>query len=512
MTVTATDTGTDQAQRQMMTITSPIDGEVVGSVPRHSPEDVVAAVARARAAQPAWAGLPFGQRAKIFKRFHDRLLRDQDSLMDVIQAEGGKSRRDAFVEVFAVAAETRYYAQHGGRFLRARRVQAAIPLRDRVKVAYRPVGVVGVISPWNFPFMLSITDAIPAMLAGNTVVNKPASLTPLSVHWARNKLIEAGLPEGVFQVVTGPGSELGDTLIDHVDSIMFTGSAATGRHVAERAAGRLIPFSLELGGKNALLVLPDANMKHAARVAVEGAFNNCGQVCVNWERVYIHKDIYDRFLAELLRQVQGVRLGSDGGFDIDLGSLISGGQLEVVEEHLQDATAKGARILYGGKRRPDLGPLFYEPTIVEGVTPDMVAYAEETFGPLLAVYRVGSVEEAIRLANDSRYGLHFGVFTANRRLGERIAAQLDAGSVSVNDTYVSWAAMAAPMGGFKQSGVGRRHGGAEGIRKFTEPQTILTNMTGFQISSYETALAINARLAKLLTVLLRVWRHVPFIR
>lgn len=499
------------SKESTITITSPVTGEIIGQVPRHSPEDVAAAVERVRAAQPEWAARSFRQRARVIKRFHDLILDRQDELFDLLQGEAGKSRRDAFVELFAVVSEARYYAYNGGRHLRPRRVKAAIPLRDRTTVRYHPVGVVGIISPWNFPFILSVGDAIPALLAGNGIVNKPASLTPLTALWARQMLVEAGLPENLYQVVTGPGSRLGNALVDEVDYIMFTGSTAVGRQVAERAAGRLIPFSMELGGKNALVVLPDAKLPHAARVAIEGAFNNCGQVCINWERVYVHRAIYDAFMAELRRQMQTIRLGHSHAFDTDLGSLISQAQLHLTEEHVQDAVRKGAQIAAGGRRRPELGPLFYEPTVMENVTPEMEVYAEETFGPLAAVYPFETVDEAVEQVNASRYGLHCGVFTGNRRQGERIAARLEAGSVSVNDSYINWAAMDAPMGGVKESGIGRRHG-PEGIRKYTESQTIVVNRTNLQISSYETALSISERLAGLLSLLLRAWRHIPFIR
>lgn len=499
------------SQTDMLTVTNPITGEVVGSVPRCSPEDVSSAVETARSAQLAWATLPFHQRAKIFKRFHDLILRDKDSLFDTLQAESGKSRRDAFVELFAVACEARYYAYHGGRHLRPRRAKSAIPLRDKTVVIYRPVGVVGIIAPWNFPFILSICDAIPALLAGNGVVIKPASLTPLSVMWGREKLIEAGLPPDLMQVVAGSGSELGNTLIDNVDYVMFTGSTEVGRKVAERAAKRLIPCSMELGGKNPLLILPDANLKHAAVGVIEGSFNNCGQVCINFERAYVDASVYDAFIQELATQTERVRLGAGSTFGTDLGSLISENQLATVEEHVNDAVEKGAQVLTGGKRRPDLGPFFYEPTILAGVTPDMTIHRTETFGPVLSIYKVDSLEEAIKQANDSRYGLHAGVFTRNRAKGRAIATQLDSGSVCVNDSYMNWAAMDAPMGGFKESGVGRRHG-PEGIRKYTEPQSIITNRTSLQVSSYETALSINDTLEGVLVLLLKLWRHIPFIR
>ncbi len=480
-------------------------------MPRYSASEVAAAVERARAAQPAWAALPFRERAKVMLRFHDLILSRSGDLFDVIQSETGKSRRDAFVELFAIACELRHYAYHGEGYLRPRHARPAIPFHDRVKVVYQPLGVVGIISPWNFPFILSIGDAVPALLAGNTVVLKPSTLTPLTALWAQEKLIECGLPADALQVVTGPGSELGNALIDHVDFLMFTGSTEVGRKVAERAARRLIPYSMELGGKNALIVLPDANIEHAVRATIEGSFNNVGQVCINFERAYVHSQVYDAFIEELVSQTRGLRLGAGRGFSTDLGCLISEEQLRSVEDYVQDAVSKGAQVLVGGKRRPDLGPLFYEPVVLTGVTPSMTVHAEETFGPVLCVYRVEAAEEAIRQANDSRYGLHAAVMAGNLKRGEAVACQLQAGSVCVNDSYTSWAAMDGPMGGFKESGVARRHG-VEGIRKFTEPQTIVTNLTPWQISSYETALSINDRMAGLLLRLLRIWRHVPFFR
>lgn len=500
-----------KAEETLVTILNPVTRQPVGRVPCHTPEDVVEAVARARQAQPAWAALPFRERARVVIRFHDLILDEREELFDVIQSETGKSRRDAFVELFAVVTEARYYAYHGGRFLRPRRARSAIPLRDRTMVVYRPVGVVGVIGPWNFPFVLSAGDVIPALLAGNGVVFKPASLTPLTALWAAERFRRAGLPDSLLQVVTGPGSALGNALVDHADYVHFTGSTAVGRKVAERAARNLAPFSMELGGKNALIVLPDANLRHAAQVAIEGAFNNAGQVCLNFERLYVDAKVYDLFLDILVSEVEKLRLGSGRTYECDIGSLISQEQLDTVEAHINDAVAKGAQVLSGGRRRPDLGPYFYEPTLLAGVTPDMTVHSEETFGPVLSVYKVESLEEAIRRANDSRYGLYFGVATRNHRLGLLAARQLEAGTVVVNDGYMAWAAVDAPLGGFKESGIGRRHG-PEGIRRFTEMQTILINRTPWQISSGETALALNERLANVLAWLLKVWRRIPFLR
>jgi len=504
-------TDTALSSERMITITSPLTGEPVGMVPCHTPKDVVAAVERARAAQPSWAATPFRKRAEVVIRFHNLILERREELFDVLQSETGKSRRDAFVELFAVATEARYYAYHGGRFLEPRRVRSAIPLRDRSYVVYQPVGVVGVIGAWNFPFILTAGDTLPALLAGNGVVVKPASATPLTAMWMAEAMREAGLPDELLQVVTGPGRELGDALIDHVDYIMFTGSTEVGRRVAERAARRLIPASMELGGKNAMIVLADANLKHAAHVAVEAAFNNAGQVCISIERLYIVEEVYEPFLEELLAQVRGCRLGCTSGYDTDIGSLISEAQLRTVEQHVQDAVAKGATVLTGGRARPDIGPYFYEPTVLTGVCEGMLAYREETFGPVLAVYRVKSMEEAIQQVNDSRYGLYHIVATGNPRRGMMAATRLKAGTVAINDSYMGWAVMDAPMGGFKESGIGRRHG-PDGIRKFTEPQTIVRNRTPWQIGSGETALALNSRTADLLAGLLKLWRRVPFMR
>ncbi len=498
-------------QPDVIPVTSPVTGQEVGRVPRHSPDDVFEAVQRARAAQPAWASFSFRQRAKVIIRFHDLILRERENLFDVIQAETGKSRRDAFAELFAVVNEARYWAYHGEKWLRPQRIRPAVPLRERARVVYHPLGVVGIISPWNFPFVLAAADAIPALLAGNAVVLKPATLTPLTALWMRQRLVESGLPEEVLQIVTGTGSALGNALIDSVDFVMFTGSTEVGHKVAERAARRLIPYSMELGGKNALLVLADAHIKHAAQIAIEGTFNNAGQVCINFERLYVESSIYDAFVEELLRQTRALRLGSERSYRTDVGSLISEEQLRTVEEHVQDAVSKGAKILTGGRRRPDLGPLFYEPTVLANVTSEMTLYREETFGPVLSVYRVDSVDEAVRLINDSRYGLHAAVASRDRRRAEQIAARLQAGTVCVNDSYIVWAAIEGPMGGFKESGVGRRHG-PEGIRKYTEPQTILTNRTFWQIGSGETALSVNDRLAGLLARLLRLWRYIPLLR
>jgi succinate-semialdehyde dehydrogenase/glutarate-semialdehyde dehydrogenase len=333
---------------------------------------------------------------------------------------------------------------------------------------------VGVISPWNYPLTLGISDALPALVAGNAVLTKPDDSTPFSALWAVQLLEEAGLPPGLVQVVTGPGSELGTPIIEQSDYLMFTGSTGTGRNVAKQAAERLIDCSMELGGKNALLVLDDADIGKAVAGAVRAAFSNAGQLCISIERIYVVKPLWDEFVREFVRATKALKLSGGLDYSADMGSLISEKQLKTVTEHVEDAKAKGATVLAGGRARPDLGPYFYEPTILTGVREGTTAYADETFGPVVSLYPVETEQEAIAKANDSSYGLNFAVWTSDPARGRRVATQLQAGTVNINGAYAAtWASVDAPMGGMKDSGLGRRHG-EHGILKYTESQTIAT--------------------------------------
>ncbi|MBN1287502.1 MAG: aldehyde dehydrogenase family protein, partial [Anaerolineae bacterium] len=342
-------------------ITSPATGAVVGEVTPSAAQDVIDAVARGRAAQPAWAARPYQARARVLLNFHDRLLENPDAIMDIIQAETGKSRRDALAEIVVVAGTIRHYASRGAAYLRPERRRAAYPLFTAGYLHYRPHGVVGIIAPWNFPFILTIAEAVPALLAGNAAVVKPATLTPLSALWGAEQFHAAGLPPDLLHIVPGSGRTVGDALIDHADFIGFTGSTAVGRRVAARCGERLVPYSMELGGKNAMIVLEDADIEEATDNLLDGAFSNGGQVCISIERVYILDAIYDAFVARLVEKTRAVRLGCTPDFETDVGSLISPDQLEAVQAHVEDARAKGARVLAGGAPRPDIGPLFYAP-------------------------------------------------------------------------------------------------------------------------------------------------------
>lgn len=461
---------TAPAGRPTQASQAPFDGTLVGEVPVCTTEDVGAAVDRARTAQQRWAGLPVAERRAVIRRFRELLLDQEQDILDLVQAESGKARLSAFEEFADVVLTANYYERNTERYLGPRRRKGAAPVLTRTTEYRVPKGVVGVISPWNYPLTLAVSDALPALLAGNGIVLKPDSQTPFTALLMLKLLREAGLPADLFQIVTGPGADIGPALIARVDFLMFTGSSQTGKAVARQCGERLIGFSAELGGKNPMLVLADADVAKAASGAVHACFSNSGQLCVSIERIYVHADVYDSFLAAFTAQVKGIRMGPGPDWDFGMGSLISAAQVERVDRHVQDAVAKGAQILTGGRRRPDLGPLFYEPTVLAGVTPDMLLAREETFGPVVAVYRAADDDEAVALANDSDFGLNGSVWSA--RHGEEMARRLLTGTVNVNEGYAAtWASHDAPIGGMKDSGAGRRHG-REGILKYTESQTI----------------------------------------
>jgi acyl-CoA reductase-like NAD-dependent aldehyde dehydrogenase len=462
------------APRAKLTVTAPFTLEPLGEIPRCDRDDVEAAVRRARSAQAAWSATPARARARVLLEFHDQLLARRDQVLDLIQLESGKARRDALEEVFDTALVSRHYGIHGPGYLRPRRYGAGTPWLARVLELHHPVGVVGVIAPWNFPLILSITDVLAALVAGNAAVLLPDPQSSLTALWAAALLHECGLPSDVLTVVTGPGAELGPALIADVDFLMFTGSTRTGRIVAREAAERLIGVSLELGGKNPMLVLDDADLELAVEGAIRGAFVGAGQVCVSIERLYVHRAIWNPFVSQLVDRTGALRLRASLDYDADVGSMTTERQMAVVESHVRDAVAKGANVLTGGRPRPDIGPLFYEPTVLSNVQPGMLACGEETFGPVVSVYPFDSIDEAVALANDTRYGLNASVWSRNLRRARSVAARIQAGSVNVNQAYAAtWASTSAPIGGMKESGRGRRHG-REGILKYTEAQTIAT--------------------------------------
>ncbi|QKW25796.1 succinate-semialdehyde dehydrogenase (NADP(+)) [Streptomyces seoulensis] len=455
-----------------VTTNAPYTGAPLAGLPVSAPTDVEDAFARARIAQRAWAATPLSARRRILLRFHDLVLARQDEVLDLMQAENGKTRRDAFLEVTDIAITSRYYARTAAKYLEPKRRRGAIPLLTHTTELRHPKGVVAVISPWNYPLSMAAGDALPALMAGNAVVQKPDTQTALSALWALGLMREAGLPAGVWQMVIGRGSSIGGALMDNADFMMFTGSTASGRRIARDAGERLIGASLELGGKNAMIVLDDADIDQAADGAVAACFPSAGQLCVSIERLYVAESLWDRFVAAFVARTGRLRIGAAFDYGVDVGSLTTPSQLDTVTAHVDDAVAKGATVLAGGKARPDLGSLFYEPTILTGVTPDMTLYAEETFGPVVSIYPYRDLEEAIELANSTPYGLNASVWSGDGARGRAVAARVRAGTVNVNEAFAAaWGSIDAPMGGMGDSGLGRRHG-ADGILKYTEAQTV----------------------------------------
>lgn len=460
--------------RQRLRVDSPLSGEMLGEVPRVGEATVAKAVRRAARAQPMWAARSFRDRAEVFLACHDLILERQDEILDLIQAETGKARKHAFEEVADVALVCRYYALNAERHLQSRRRRGALPGLTTAWEHHPPLGVVGFIAPWNYPLTLAITDAIAALMAGNGVVVKPDSQTPFTALWALELLHRSGLPVDLAQVVTGIGSEIGTALIDAVDYITFTGSTETGRLVAGMAGERLIGCSLELGGKNSMLVLADADIDEAVEGAIRGAFSNAGQLCISIERLLVARKIFETFSRRFVTRSRQLKLGAAFDYEADMGSLTSAEQLATVKRHVSDAIDKGARLLTGGRSRPDLGPYFYEPTILCDVSPEMSVWHDETFGPVVALMAFDSIDEAIDTANATRYGLNASLWTGNLSRGAELARRLEAGTVNVNESYAAaWASIDAPMGGFKDSGLGRRHGAA-GILRYVETQTVAT--------------------------------------
>jgi len=457
-------------------VIAPFSGRTVGEVWMGGPKDVVYAVDRARRAQESWARRPVRERAAVLRRFHDLVFARMQEGMDIVQLESGKARIDAFTETMDVAVVARYYAYHGPATLALQRRTGLIPLLSQTEVGFRPKGVVGVIAPWNYPLTIAISDALPALLAGNAVVIKPSELTPFSALWVAGLLYEAGLPPEVLHVVPGHGPDLGPALIDAVDYLQFTGSTEVGRIVGEQAGRRLIGMSLELGGKNPMVVRADANLKATIAGVVQACFSCAGQLCISTERIYVHESIFESFLERFRTALTEMVINARYDFSGQMGSLTSQEQLDKTVEHVQDALDLDAELQYGGHPLPEIGPFFYAPTVLTGVRKGMKAFDEETFGPVVSVYPYTDDDEAVARANENEYGLHASVWTRDLVAGRNVARQIHAGTVAINDGFVStWGSTSSPMGGFKASGVGRRHG-PEGLVKFTEPQTITTQL------------------------------------
>jgi acyl-CoA reductase-like NAD-dependent aldehyde dehydrogenase len=464
------------AERAEIQVENPATGGIAGTVPDLSAAAVAQMAARARAAQPGWEAYGFEGRARVFKRAQKWLMDNSDRVVATIVSETGKTYEDAvFAEIAYGANAFGFWSEHAGIYLEDERIKSGQVLvkGKKLLLRYRPLGLIGVIGPWNYPLTNSFGDCIPALAAGNSVILKPSEITPLTSLLLAEGLRECGLPEDVLQIATGRG-ETGAALIEEVDMIMFTGSTNTGRKVAEAAARRLIPASLELGGKDPMIVLSDADLERAANFATYYAMQNAGQTCISIERVYVEEPVYDEFVAKVNEKMRKLRVGPPNGpGSVEVGAITFPPQLETVKDHVADAVAKGARVLTGGHEvNNGSGGRFYEPTLLVDVDHTMKIMTEETFGPTLPIMRVADQEEAIRLANDSPYGLGASVFSRDTDRGEAVARRLETGAANVNDAMINYTVLELPMGGAKASGLGSRHG-AGGIRKYTSQQAIV---------------------------------------
>jgi acyl-CoA reductase-like NAD-dependent aldehyde dehydrogenase len=459
------------ADGETIEVRRPADGTLIQTLPIDPPERVREVVSRVRAAQPAWERLGFDGRRRRLERWRDWILDHDEEIADLMQEETGKVRVDAHLEAPVLCDEINFYTEHGPGFIAEERPRPHIlPMRvKKLRVVYRPYPVVGVISPWNFPLLLSAGDSVPALMAGAGVVIKPSELTPLTLMRLVEAWRETGGPD-VLAVVNGMG-DTGGALVDEVDFIQFTGSERTGKVVMKRAAETLTPVSLELGGKDPMIVLKDANLERSVNAAAWGGLVNTGQVCMSIERVYVEEPIYDEFVEKLADKVRKVRQGADGrSYTADVGAMTSPAQVEIVEDHVEDARKRGARVLTGGRRGEGPGA-WYQPTVIADVDHSMKVMRDETFGPVVPVMKVSDAEEAVRLANDSPYGLSATVMAGDNDEGERIARRIECGAVNVNDVLRNYQVLSLPMGGWKTSGIGFRHG-AYGIRKFVRPESI----------------------------------------
>jgi acyl-CoA reductase-like NAD-dependent aldehyde dehydrogenase len=456
---------------------NPATGELIRTVPVDAPEAVAEKVARVRANQPEWEAMGIEGRYHWLGKLRDWLLDNEERVLDTMQAETGKVRADAGNEPAYLADLINFYGAKAAGYIGEESIRPHTPLlaAKKLRVQYRPHQVVGIISPWNFPLILSLGDAIPALQAGAAVVVKPSEFTPLGLAevveaWKQ----EIGGPD-IFDCVQGIGPT-GGALVDAVDFIQFTGSDRTGRKVMARAAETLTPVSLELGGKDPMIVLADADLDRAANAAAWGGMMNSGQICMSVERIYVEEPAYDEFVAKLTAEVGRLRQGSDTDANPkDVGAMTSPRQIEIVEDHVTDALSSGAKALTGGSRVEGPGD-YFEPTVLVDVDHSMKVMRDETFGPVVGVMKVRDSEEAIRLANDTPYGLSGSVF-GERERAEQVARRVECGAINVNDVLVNYFATDVPMGGWKQSGIGLRHG-EPGIKKYCRSESLVITRIG----------------------------------
>jgi acyl-CoA reductase-like NAD-dependent aldehyde dehydrogenase len=466
-------------------VENPATGETLAELPALERDQVANLVERARAAQPGWERLGFDGRGDLMRDVRKWLIQNRQRVMQTLSDENGKPWEDAQIEVFYTADALGFWAKRAERYLADERARPHSPflLGSQLVNRYRPHGVVAVIGPWNYPLINNFGDAIPALMAGNAVVLKPSSLTPLSSLLLEQGLREVGVPEDVFLVANGSGSTVGGALVDTVDMVHFTGSTEVGRKLAVQAAERLLPITLELGGNDPMIVLEGADLDRAANTAVWGGMQNGGQTCISVERVYVEGEAYQPFVDKVVEKVGALRQGAPGGpADVDIGAVTSPEQMEILEDHVKDAVDKGAKVEVGGNRGDGPGT-FFQPTVLTGVDHSMKVMSDETFGPTLPVMRVRDADEAVKLANDSNFGLDSSVFAKDRKRGEQVARRVEAGAAVVNGALANYFAMEIPIGGVKESGLGARHGKV-GIQKYCQRQNLVVTRFGMKRELY----------------------------
>ncbi len=465
---------------RVLQLRSPIDLKPTGTLVCANREEVEAAVARARKAQPAWAALSFEQRASYMQRMLQVVLDKQDELVETVVNETGKARGDAYnMEVFATCDSLHYYSKNSAKMLKTSRkkIHGILGIVKQLTIFYKPRGVAGIIVPWNGPFILGLNPAVQALMAGNTVVLKGSEVTPYSTKLIETFFAEAGLPDGVVQVLMGDGQTGADLCTAGVDKIAFTGSVATGRKVAASCGEQLIPCTLELGGNDAMIVCEDADLDRAAAGALIGSCMNSGHYCCGTERIYVEEKVYNEFISKVTSLTKALKQGPQHGMEEDVGAVFWDRQMTIIEDHVADAISNGARALVGGKRNQQLQGLYFEPTVLVDVKHEMKIMQEETFGPVLCLQKVKNYEEAITLANDSPYGLNGNVWTKNNSKGIDIATRIETGAVCINDIAVTYGTPEAPFGGVKNSGVGQVNGEA-GLKGYCHAMPIVIDRFG----------------------------------
>ena len=493
-----------RTNQAVIDVHNPVTQDLIGKIPITSRDDVEVIVERARFSQRTWVKLTVKERLFFFRRWLDMLWERQQEGINILRRENGKSDSSAFIEFTVLDSVIQWQLHHAENILKPESRRTALPIMQHATVYHKPHGVVGVITPWNYPFFLPFADCIPALIAGNTVVMKPSEHAPFITEWGVDLMYEVGIPRDVIQVVHGDG-KTGAAVVDNVDYVQFTGSTTVGKVIAKACVDRLIPYTLELGGKDPAIVLNDADIETTAVRLIHGAFENAGQMCISIERVYVEDSAHDNLVNALKRLAQDITVGADK--DAVMGSMTNLNEVNRTLAHIKDAVAKGATILHGGKHRPDLGEYFIEPTILINCDHTMDIMVDETFGPVMPIMRVQDVEEAIELANESIYGLSASVFTSDLKRGEEIAQRIDSGDVSVNRAQFVFATPALPSGGNKLSGTGRRNG-KEGLLKYTQPQSVLVDKMLIKEHDVQIATPLFVNGLKALRV---IRRYVPFV-